>query len=130
MPKLKNFYKLIQHSSKGFSLIEVIIAIALLSMLAVAFFGGLSTGLKVLVRTNELETARNIAEKQMEYVMELPYATSYTPVDTSTDYPVNIFAEPMTPDGSDIDIQKIAVTVYHNGKLEPVITLEDYKVQR
>jgi hypothetical protein len=108
----------------------------LLGMLAVAFLGGLSASLKAFFLADELETARNIAEKQMEYVMELDYATSnqYTPADISTDYPqytVNdpIIAVDMTPEGSNLNIQKVAITVYHNGKSEPVITLEDYKVQ-
>ena len=122
---------------RGFSLLETIIAIALLAILAVAFLGALSTGLKAVFTADELETARNIAEKQIEYVMKLDYATSnqYTPADISTDYPhytvsSPIIAEDITPVGSSKQIQKIAVIVYHNGKPAPVITLEDYKVQR
>ena len=135
MPKLRNFYKFFQHSSRGFTLIEVIIAIALLGMLAVAFLGGLSTGLKVLSRTDELETARNIAEKQMEYVMKLPYQNSpYTYPqfpDMSTSYPgYTVTATGNSITGADSKIQKILVMVSHNGNPQPVITLEDYKVQR
>ena len=122
---------------RGISLIETIIALAILGILVIAFLGGLSASLKAFFTADELETARNIAEKQMEYVIELDYATSnqYTPADISTDYPNYTVSNPIiatdiTPVGSNIHIQKIYISVYHDDKPEPVITLEDYKVER
>jgi type II secretory pathway pseudopilin PulG len=124
------------NGERGISVVEMLIGLMLLGVLAVAFFGGLSASLRAFFLADELETARNIAEKQMEYVMELDYATSnqYTPADISTDYPnytVNnpIIAVDVTPEGSNVHIQKVAITVYHDSEPEPVITLEDYKVQ-
>jgi len=128
---------------KGFSLIEVIIAIALLGIIAVAFLGALGTGSKAIFIADERATAESLARSQMEYVKNQPYADNYTasipPDYVDAGYSANITAEDFDTDGDgDIDvddegIQKITITVEHHGK--PIITsgnytLEDYKVDR
>ncbi len=119
---------------RGFSLIETLIAIALLGIIGVAFLSGLSTASKVLFITDERETAKNLAESQMENVKDQVYEyddpQSYEQPDTpSTDYPdytISINADPLHP--ADDGIQKITVVIKHHGK--EVITLEGYKVDR
>ncbi len=125
-------------SEKGFTLIEVIIAIALLGIIAAGFFMALSTASKAIILADERTTAESLARSQMEYVKNQAYDdTNNPPVyqqlpSPPTDYTINITAEWLDPNGdgtaNDDGIQKITVTVSHNTK--QVITLEDYKVDR
>jgi len=118
-------------SEKGFSLIEVVIAIALLGIIAFSLLSGLATGYRATLIADEHSTAWNLARNQMEYVKRQDYSdnASYTlaPNPDGEDYfgySANITAEPLhsTEDG----IQKITVTIKHDNKV--VTTLESYKV--
>ena len=126
-------------NEKGFTLIEVIVAMALLGIIAIAFLGGLATASKAIIIADERATAESLARSQMEYVKNQDYdgvnnPPQYTLLsDTPADYTIVIDAVRLDPngDGTDNDdgIQKITVTVDHLEKPE-VITLEDYKVDR
>ena len=113
---------------KGFSFIEVVIALALLGIIAAAFLGGLGAASKGTFTADERETANNLAVSQMEEIKNQPYAASYTiPVPaeyTDAGYSTVISVEPL----SDGNIQKITVTVSHDARPE-IIILEDYKVK-
>jgi prepilin-type N-terminal cleavage/methylation domain-containing protein len=132
---------------KGFSLIEVMLAIALLGIIAVAFLGALATGSKAIIIADERATAESLARSQMEYVKNQPYILGATEYDIDPNltlpdgYAVEIMAEPIDPvtgealvnPSDDKGIQKITITVEHLGR--PIITsgnytLEDYKVNR
>jgi len=63
-------------NEKGFSLIEVMIAIALLGILGVAFLGALATGSKAIFIADERATAESLARSQMEYVRNQDYITA------------------------------------------------------
>ncbi len=65
--------KTFQGSSRGFILIEVLIAIALIGIVAVAILGALSTSSKVLSIADERTVAESLARRQMEYVKNQPY---------------------------------------------------------
>jgi prepilin-type N-terminal cleavage/methylation domain-containing protein len=125
-------------NEKGFTFIEVVIALGVLGIIAVGFLSGLGTASKALSIADERETANNLAEAQIENVKRQPYDDDITrppqyslmpdiPDHYSIDQPL---AERLDPDldGFDDDdgIQKITVTVRHDGK--EVLTLEDYKV--
>ena len=126
-------------NEKGFTLIEVIIAMALLGIIAIAFLGALATASNAIIIADERATAESLARSQMEYVKNQDYdgvnnPPQYTLLsDTPADYTIVIDAVRLDPngDGTDNDdgIQKITVTVDHLEKPE-VITLEDYKVDR
>ena len=116
-------------TEKGFSLIEVLIALVIFSLIGVGFLSGLGTGLKVLSQTDVLETAKNLAESQMEYVKGLDYRStgSYPEAPIPDEYPgfsAAINAGPVTD--RDANIQEILVTISLDG--EAVLTLEGYKV--
>ena len=114
---------------KGFSFIEVVIALAVLGIIAVGFLSGLATASKGLLTTDERETAKNLGEAQMEYVKNQLYQASYSKsteiLNEYEGYDVGIDTTAL----EDGNIQRITVTVAHQPNPE-VITLEDYKVNR
>ena len=136
-------------SEKGFSLIEVMIAIALLGIIGTVFLGALATASKAMFVSDERATAESLARSQMEYVKSQEYDAdwNYT-VSTSsrsssdqpswwdasnppllssdyTGYSAEVSAD---EDDDNPGIQKITVTVKHDGTT--IITLEGYKVDR
>lgn len=122
---------------RGFSFIEVVIALAVLGIIAVGFLGGLGTSSKTLIIADELETANNLAEAQIENVKKQAYDSLNNPPQYSlmpgipSSYNIDQpLAERLDPylNGLDNDdgIQRITVTVRHDGK--EVLTLKDYKV--
>jgi prepilin-type N-terminal cleavage/methylation domain-containing protein len=132
LPNLKNFYRFFKHNSKGFSLIEVMIALALMAIIGVAFLGALATASKAILIADEQATAESLARSQMEYVKNQDY------IDYSEE-PHDFYDLITPPGGYEIDpliveelqegLQKITVTVNHYGKSE-VIVLDGYKVDR
>lgn len=131
--------KAFQGRSRGFILIEVLIAIALIGIVAVAILGALSTSSKVLTIADERTTAESLARRQMEYVKNQGYSS------TESDEPVyqkiggipegySIWSvnragttvediigipwdsETNKPADKDIGLQKIALVIKHKDK--------------
>jgi len=63
-----------QGSSRGFTLIEVLLAIALLGVIAIAFMNAISTASTVLIIADERTTAESLVRRQMEYVKNQGYS--------------------------------------------------------
>jgi prepilin-type N-terminal cleavage/methylation domain-containing protein len=61
---------------KGYSLIEVIIALALLGIVAVAFLSAMATGSRAIFIADERATAESLARAEMEYVRSQDYITA------------------------------------------------------
>ena len=129
----------LMRNERGFSLIEVIIALALLGIIAVVFLGGLATASKAILVADVRTTAESLARSQMEHVKSQNYDKDNDPPqytlllsDIPDGYYIDITPERLDPneDGTENDdgIQKITVTIKHG--TEQVITLEDYKVDR
>ena len=126
---LLRFTKGLKGNETGVTLVEVLISLAVLSLIAVAFISSLATAAKATSIADERATAESLARSQMEYVKNLPYSVSYS---KSTEvlgeyehYDVDIVTTAL----EDGNMQKIKVAVHHQDKLE-VIVLEDYKVNR
>jgi prepilin-type N-terminal cleavage/methylation domain-containing protein len=138
-------------SERGFSLVEVVIAIALLGIVGVAFLGGLSTASKAIFTADERATAESLARTEMEYVRnqdysiapwdyELPSGTSsgvfpswwntanHTLPAGYAGYTVNVSTTLLPSHSTDDGIQKIAVDIKHLNK--EIFTLEGYRSLR
>jgi len=124
-----------QGSSRGFSLIEVVIAIALIGIIVVAIMGSLSYATMVLIITDRQATAESLARSQLEFVKNQDYDDINTPPqyiqlpEIPDSYDIVITAERLDPnnDGTTNDdgIQKITVIIKHDDK--EVITMDNYK---
>jgi prepilin-type N-terminal cleavage/methylation domain-containing protein len=65
-PKLRKLR--IVREEKGFTLVEAVISIALIGIIAAGLYTGLGTASTILLNTDSRETAKNLAETQMEFV--------------------------------------------------------------
>lgn len=65
--------KAFQGRSRGFTLIEVLIAIALMGIIAIAVLGALSTASAALITADKRATAESLARSQMEFAKNQPY---------------------------------------------------------
>ena len=70
-------------NEKGFSLIEVVIALLLMGIIGIALLIGLATASKAIFIADERATAESLARSQMESVKEQPY-------DTAADYDAGV----------------------------------------
>ncbi len=118
----------------GTTLLETLVALAILGTIAVVFLGGIIGTTKAAAVDDEQTTAASLAQSQMEWARNATYAsgaTQYAPAALPAggdylNYTVNITAASLhNPDDG---IQKINVAVRRSGKL--VVILEDYKVNR
>ena len=110
---------------KGITLLETVLALALLSIIGVAFLSGLGTTTTARALAEERVSAKILAEAQMESIKKEAYTDNYTPVSLEgyDNYSTNI-----TVEDHYYNLQKITVTVFHNA--EEVFTLESFKVKR
>jgi len=120
------FWRKAIKAENGFSLIEACLSLALLGIIGVAFLSGLGTVSRLTIIIDERQTAKNLAETQMEYVNGQGYASAYVPDTIPPEYgaySAAVAVEPM----EDSNIQKITVTIWHQSKA--VTSLVGYKVR-
>jgi type II secretory pathway pseudopilin PulG len=118
----------------GVTLIEALVALAIVSTVAVTFLSGLSTSSKAAFIADERTTAESLARSQIEWAKKVDYVygtTEYSPAPMPSGgdyskYSVTITAEPLQ--APDDGIQKVTVTIKHFDK--GVIRLEGYKADR
>ena len=146
-------------SEKGFSLLEVLVAITLMGLVFVAFLSALYTASRAVSIADERASAESLARTEMEYVRSQLYSaapwdyavtsserSSTDPpswynsdnnpplLDNSYDgYTISVSAGGLLDPSIDNEIQKIAVTVAHqdgSGIITGIITLEGYRSMR
>ena len=132
--------KAFRGSSRGFSMLEVVIAIALLGIIAVSVLTALQTAALALISADRRATAENLARTQMEWVRYSnyddlleeghpqysldPQIDNIRPPDFSVVTTAIRLNKDENPDDDD-GIQQITVTVSHEDRI--VVTLEDFK---
>ncbi len=121
----------------GATLIETLVALAILGTVAVTFLSGMYTTSKAAFLADTRATAMSLAQSQMEWAENFTYFnapydyTSAAPNATGKDYigySANITAARLSGHTSDDGIQKITVTIKRSG--DNVTKLESYKVNR
>jgi len=122
--KLKVF-----RDEEGLTLVESLIAVAIVGVALVAFAVALSTGSIAVWESDQEVTVQSLARTQMEYIKGYPYdpdATTYPTVNTTDNYSISV-AVSSTPD-ADTNIQKVTANISRDGQV--LLTVEDYKVNR
>jgi prepilin-type N-terminal cleavage/methylation domain-containing protein len=144
--------------SRGFTLIEVVVAVALLGIIGVTVLSGLSTAAASLILADRRATAESLARSQMEYVKNQGYVNATSPTwqvtyskislpgvtDVAGGYSIcscndagqavnctaseGIIAIALNSTTSDSGLQKITLVIKHGD--EEIITLEGYKRRR
>lgn len=118
----------------GFTLIEMLVGLAVLGTIAVVFLSGLVTINKAASIHDRQATAMSLAQNQLEYVKTSPYIYETREYDPGTlpdegkyaHYSASIYAEPLS--SPDNGIQKITVVIEHSGN--QLAQLEMYKTDR
>jgi type II secretory pathway pseudopilin PulG len=114
---------------EGVGLVEVLVAVAILSVTLVVFLTAISAGSIGVNTAEERVTAENLARSQLEDTKSQAFLTapaSYPTVTPPAGYAVSAGASSIP--GADSAIQKITVVVTKGG--ETLLTVEDYKVDR
>jgi type II secretory pathway pseudopilin PulG len=121
------------------TLIEVLVAMGILSAVAVTFLLGMSTSSHAVVTNQQNVAAEGLAKSQMESIQHQNYDAVHNPpqyalldtADIPTGYSIEITAERLYPmqvhTGGDEGLQKITVSVLSVHEGRTVFTLEGYK---
>jgi prepilin-type N-terminal cleavage/methylation domain-containing protein len=117
--------KAFQGRSRGFTLIDVMIAIALIGIIAIAFLSALSTASTVLIITDERATAESLARSQMEDIKNQPKSATY-PSTIPPAYEEAGYSATIDTNLLNEGLQKITIIIDHDG--EELVTLVGYKV--
>jgi len=131
----------------GMTLVEILVALAILGITAVAFLSGAATALKAVIITQERVAAESLAKSEIEYIKSLDYGSLPTvpwsyglPSDPPEwdlthalppgydGYSIEVDAEFTSGHTGADDIQKLIVTVEKDGR--QLLEVEDYKVDR
>jgi prepilin-type N-terminal cleavage/methylation domain-containing protein len=118
-------------SQRGFSLIEILVTLALISSLGVSLLAGLATSSVILNKTDLTETAKDLAVAQMEEIKSSPFNVSSYDEDSSLFTPESGYSANITVDSLNMDgnLQKITISVLKAGYSSPVYTLTDYRMR-
>jgi prepilin-type N-terminal cleavage/methylation domain-containing protein len=113
-------------SEKGISLIETLVALAILAIISLAFLSALATTSTARATNQERTAAKILAETIMENIRMDTYGPSYnvTIPDEFNGYTATVNA---TGERNG-NLQKIVVTIHHRDR--DVLVLESYKVDR
>jgi prepilin-type N-terminal cleavage/methylation domain-containing protein len=121
------------NTERGMTLVEVLIALGILSAVAVVFLAAMSTSTKAVIVGQEQVSAEGLAKSQMESIQQQAYRAdglytklSQIPAGYAIPQPTVVRLDPQQDHtGNDQGLQKIIVTITHGGKT--VFTLEGYK---
>jgi len=118
--------KAFQGRSRGLALIEVLIAIALVGVITIAFLSALSTASTVLIIADERATAESLARSQMEDIKNLPGLLSPGELTIPFEYEQAGYSAVLEADSLRAGLQKITIRTYRHD--EELVTLVGYKL--
>lgn len=107
----------------GSSLVESLVAVAIIGIVIVGLIGALSVGSLAVRAASQTATAENLARSQLEQIKAASYASTY-PAIIETGYNVSVAVNPVSDNYS----QRITVTVSQGGNT--LLVVEDLKVYR
>ena len=113
---------------KGSSLLEIIVALALLGIISVAFLSGLATTSTARADASARSSAKILAENLMEQIKKSDFAVSYSSNVTIPDEFAGLTPAISVVPGKNGSIQKITISVSFAG--EVIYSLETYKTDR
>jgi type II secretory pathway pseudopilin PulG len=111
-------------SEKGITLLETILALAIMGIISASFLGGVATTSTARVTADECASGKILAESLMEGIKKEPYTASYN-VTVPSDfagYTANVSVV------ENNNIQDITIRIERRNR--EVFTLESYKVNR
>ena len=112
---------------KGMTLIDTLVALAILGAIGIAFMNALSTGSRTSGHLDDVATAERLVRNQLEGIRNASYDITapyeYSIVDHPANYPVSVDVE----SNGDNTLQDITITVSHEG--ETLVTLDTFKVK-
>ncbi len=140
---LKGKFKLLRKQT-GFTLIEILVAVALLSMIGVAFLNALFSTSKTVTASQENVAVESLARSQVERIKSEDYVpvAAYNPSDPAyryelIDVPADLLAAGYSveinppvviiPGAAGFELQSVAVVIKRNG--EAVFTISIYSVE-
>jgi prepilin-type N-terminal cleavage/methylation domain-containing protein len=132
-------------SEKGFSLVEIVVALGLMGIIAVGLLSGLATTFRAGWISQERVIAESLAKSQWEYIKAQDYilTADYDPIDPDKCYQLieipdelvvkNYTIEINTPQavispGGDSDFELQSITVVINREDKPLLMMSDYRV--
>ena len=112
-------------SEIGSSLVEILVAVAIVALALTLFVAGLSTGAFAVRASNRLTTANNLAASQLETIKAAGYITdtaSYPAIPWPPGYSIVNAVTQLQP-----ALQQVTVTVSYQGG---TVVVSNYKVNR
>jgi len=132
-------------SEKGFALIEILVALALMGITAVGLLSGLATTFRAGTISQERVVAESLAKSQWEYIRAQDYipTADYDPDDPEKryqliaipdelvvkDYTVEI-GTPVAIIGPGGEFELQSITILINCDSKQLLTISDYRVGR
>jgi prepilin-type N-terminal cleavage/methylation domain-containing protein len=98
----KETRKALQGRSRGFTLIEVLIALALFAIIAIVFAGGLSTASRAVLTADVRTRAESLARAQMESIKSQNYTDATSPAGQATYQKISVPGVTDVPGGYSI----------------------------
>ncbi|MFO7997114.1 MAG: prepilin-type N-terminal cleavage/methylation domain-containing protein [Dehalococcoidia bacterium] len=120
--------KALRGNSKGLTLVEIVIAMALMAIIGVALLGGLSNAMFSLHIADVRTTAESLARSEMEYHKGRGYGAE---IDEYSDPPgyEGYYTVRATLTGLADGLEEIELTVIHHERGE-IVTLVGYRAKR
>lgn len=118
-----------QRQARGASLVELLVAVAIVGTALIVFMTALSSGSLSTGELSREAEAQRLAQRQLERVKNAVYdatGATYSMVPAPSGFSIAMDVDSSVY--ADNNIQKISVTVSKDA--QPVIVVEDYKVNR